>query len=126
MANTNFWGAVGMAQPRPKTTATTWTAPVAEPFRYTNTPPTPYWLPQFAPGEVENEPMQGYNVPIPSMQMWNKTPSSQKAGLGSYINRWAGSVPGMVASYQDMIDRMIMMLPKSSPSGAGRWSLFSQ
>jgi hypothetical protein len=32
----------------------------------------------------------------------------------------------MVASYQDMIDRMIMMLPKSSPSGAGRWSLFSQ
>jgi len=126
MANTNFWGALGMTNPKRKKTTTPWSAPVVEPFRYTDTPPTPYWLPQFAPGEVENEPMQGFNVPIPSGQLWGKTTSSQKAGLSSYINRWSGTVAGMVASYQDMIDRMLMMLPRNAPSGAGRWSPFSQ
>jgi hypothetical protein len=102
-----------------------WSTPTNNASTYTE-PTSPYWLPKFAPGEVENQPMQGFNVPIPSWQMWNKTPSSQRAGLGSYINRWAGTVPGMVASYQDMLDRMLMMLPGNAPSGAGRWAPFSQ
>ena len=92
----------------------------------TQAPPTPYWLPQFAPGETAWEPMKGFPVKIPSGQLWGRTPSSQKGGLKSYINRYAGTVPGMVASYEDMIDRMLMMLPKRSPTRAGRWQPFRQ
>lgn len=95
---------------------------------YGNTPapPTPSWLPEFAPGEVAWEPMKGFPVKIPSGELWRKTPSSQRAGLGAYISRYAGTVPGMVASYQDLIDRMIMMFPKRAPSRAGRWAPFRQ
>lgn len=85
--------------------------------------PTPYWLPQFAPGEVAGQPMKGRAVTTPSGQLWSRTPWSQRLGLESYINRWAGSVPGMVAAYQDMLDRMTMMLPRRAPTGAARWTL---
>jgi hypothetical protein len=91
-----------------------------------NNSPTPSWLTKFAPGEKAWEPMKGFRVPVPSGQLWNQTPSSQKAGLQSYINRFSGTVPGMVASYQDLIDRMLTMLPKSSPPRAGRWEPFRQ
>lgn len=87
---------------------------------------TPYWLPKFAPGEVSGQPTQGFPVPIPSGQMWSQTPYSQRMGLGAYINRYAGSVPGMVAAYQDMVDRMRMMFPKRAPAGAARWGTARQ
>jgi len=92
----------------------------------TQSPPTPYWLPEFAPGETAWEPMKGFPVKIPSGQQWARTPSSQRGGLQSYINRYAGTRAGMVASYQDMIDRMMMMFPKNAPSRAGRWAPFKQ
>lgn len=83
----------------------------------------PYWLPQFAPGEKEGASMQGFAVKTPSGQLWSKTPTSQRGGLESYINRYAGSVPGMIAAYQDLLDRMVMMFPQRAPSRATRWSI---
>jgi len=87
---------------------------------------SPYWLPKFAPGEIAGQPMKGFAVPTPSGQMWSATPSSQKSGMEGYINRWAGSVAGMVASYQDMVDRIFRMLPKRSPYSAARWGTARQ
>lgn len=88
-----------------------------------NTAPTvPYWLPQFAPGEMAGTPMQGFAVKIPSGSLWSKTPWSQQQGLEAYINRWAGSVPGMIAAYQDLLDRMYAMFPQRAPSRATRWA----
>ena len=89
-------------------------------------PTVPHWLPKFALGEMTGQPMKGANVPIPSGQMWSQTPWSQKMGLSSYINRWAGTVPGLVASYQDLVDRMQMMLPRRAPMGAARWGAARQ
>jgi len=88
--------------------------------------PSPYWLPKFAPGEVSGQPTQGFAVPTPSGQTWSQTPWSHKEGLRGYINRYAGSVPGMIASYQDMLDRMYMMLPRRAPTGAARWGTARQ
>jgi hypothetical protein len=85
-------------------------------------PNTPYWLPQFAQGEVAGQPMKGYPVTTPSGQMWNRTPWSQKQGLQSYINRYAGSVPGMVAAYEDLVNKIYMMLPRRAPTGAASWA----
>jgi hypothetical protein len=84
---------------------------------------TPWWLPKFAQGEVAGQPMQGYPVKIPSGQLWSRTPYSQRMGLQSYINRYAGSVPGMIADYQDLIDRLTMMLPRRAPTRAARWMI---
>lgn len=86
------------------------------------TPPTPYWLPSFSPRQTEGQPMGKYPVKIPSGQLWSKTPWSQRGGLESYIN-WAAGTPGVIAAYQDMLDRMMMMLPQRSPSRAGRWAV---
>lgn len=88
----------------------------------TQAPPTPHWLPKFAPGETAWEPMKGFPAKIPSGQMWGRTPPSHRAGLESYINRYAGMVPGMIASYQDMVAIMLGMQPRRAPSGAARWA----
>ncbi|MCJ7828242.1 MAG: hypothetical protein MUP81_00680 [Dehalococcoidia bacterium] len=90
------------------------------------TPPTPYWLPWFSPGQVENQPLQFLPVKLPGGKLWSQTPWSQKAGLESYINWGAGRVPGMIAAYQDMVDRMYMMFPKKSPSRATYWATPTQ
>ena len=91
-----------------------------------SSPETPWWLPQFAQGEVAGQPTQGFPVTTPSGQLWSRTPYSQKMGLQSYINRYAGSVPGMVAAYEDLVNKIYMMLPKSAPSGAASWTTASQ
>ena len=86
-----------------------------------NAPPAPYWLPKYAPGEQAWQPMKGYPVQIPSGQTWSRTPWSQRMGLESYINRYAGTVPGMIASYQDLVEIILGRQPKKAPSGAARW-----
>jgi hypothetical protein len=85
-------------------------------------PPTPYWLPSFSPMQVENQPIGKYPVKIPSFQLWGKTPYSQRMGLSSYIDYAAGT-PGIIAAYQDMLDRMEMMRLTNAPSRAARWSI---
>jgi hypothetical protein len=89
-------------------------------------PLSPYWLPQFAKGEVAGLPTQGYPVTTPSGQLWSRTPWSQKEGLRGYINRYAGSVPGMVAAYEDLVNKIYMMLPRRAPSQAAGWSTARQ
>jgi hypothetical protein len=81
---------------------------------------TPHWLPSFVPGLAENQPMQKLPVKIPSGQLWSRTPWSQRMGLQSYIN-WAAGTPGVIAAYEDMLDILTGMLPRSSPSRAARW-----
>jgi hypothetical protein len=89
-------------------------------------PNVPWWLPKYAQGEVAGTPMRGYPVSIPSGQLWYRTPSSQREGLEAYINRYAGSVPGMVAAYQDLLDKMYLMLPRRSPTTATQWTTARQ
>ena len=91
-------------------------------FSSYETPPTPYWLPAFSPGQVANQPMQKLPVKIPSGQQWARTPYSHRMGLGSYIDYAAGT-PGVIASYNDFLDALLGMLPKRAPQRAGRWSV---
>jgi hypothetical protein len=83
-------------------------------------PPTPYWLPQFVPGLTSGQTMRKLPTKIPSAQQWYRTPSSQRTGLEAYVNYAAGT-PGAPASYEDLIDRMMSMLPQRAPSRASRW-----
>lgn len=89
---------------------------------WTTPPPTPYWLPAFSPGQVAGQPMQKLPTPVPSGQLWGRTPWSQREGLRSYVE-WGAGTPGLPAAYQDLIDRMYMMLPQRSPTRAARWSI---
>jgi hypothetical protein len=125
MAKTPFWGALGMTSPYKYTPPTT-TIEEKTPALRTDTPIVPYWLPTYAPGEEAWGHMQGYPVKTPSGQLWNKTLPSWKSGLQSYINYWAGRVPGMVASYEDLLSKITRMLPQRSPSRAGYWGAYSQ
>ena len=92
-------------------------------FDWSGGPPAPHWLPQFAPGEVVGQPIQGFPVKTPSGQLWSRTPWSHRQGLSAYIDRYAGVVPGMVAHYQDMLDRIERMRLRRHPMGAGRWAI---
>ena len=84
-------------------------------------PPSPPWLSQFAPSQVTGQPITRERMPIPSAQMWGRTPWSQRQGLSGYAE-WAGYEP-----LQDLLDRMYMMLPQT-PRGVGyrRWMPFRQ
>lgn len=98
-----------------------WTSPTTDWLGGATAPPTPHWLPQFAPGETAWEPMKGFPAKVASGQLWGKTPWSHKMGLQAYINRYAGTVPGMIAAFEDYLDAIMGMQVRRAPSRAGRW-----
>ena len=91
-------------------------------FDWTTPPPTPYWLTAFSPEQIVGQPIQKLPVKVPSGQLWGRTPWSQQQGLESYIEYAAGT-PGVIASYQDLIDRMYMMRIRNAPTRAARWAI---
>jgi hypothetical protein len=93
---------------------------------YGTNPIAPSWLTQYVPNLEAWEPMTPQPIKVASGQLWNRTPSSHKSGIESYINWASGRVGGIVASYQDYVDAILGMLPKRSPTRAGYWSPFSQ
>lgn len=84
-------------------------------------PPTPDWLPSFAPSQTAGTPVSKGQVVTPSGQQWSQTPWSVREGLRGYMG-WSGG-----KSYQDMLEKMAMTQP-NTPYGAGRtsWSPATQ
>jgi hypothetical protein len=124
MAKTTLWGALGMTRPKTNKTYTSVETPTTP--DYSMNPIAPDWLTQFVPGLTAWEHMQPLPIKVASGQQWNRTPSSHKAGIESYINWASGQVGGIVASYQDYVDAILGMLPQRSPSRPGYWSPMSQ
>jgi len=81
------------------------------------TPPSPEWLPQFAPSQVAGQPITAGRIPTPSGQQFAGMAESQRAGLAGYA-QW-GSAQGPTRTWGDIMSHMEMMQP-STPSGAGR------
>jgi len=77
------------------------------------TAPAPPWLSRFAPSQTAGQPISKQNIRTPSAQQWGATPSSQRAGLGGYME-WTGG-----RNLADLLSHMQTMLPEQ-PGGAGR------
>lgn len=86
---------------------------------YTTRPESPRvpelgWLPQVATlGERIHE--KKGKVKTPSGQLWSGLPSSERGTFAGMMDYWKNE------SYQDMLDRMAMMRPRT-PSIRKRWS----
>jgi len=89
----------------------------AKPKPRPKTPPTPAWLPQFAPWLAEGQPISRGQMPTPSGQLWGRTTPSVKAGLKGFT-KWKGAG----RSLEDIYAHMLQMQPQA-PRGAGyqRW-----
>ncbi|KKN25864.1 hypothetical protein LCGC14_0880510 [marine sediment metagenome] len=79
-------------------------------------PPTPGWLPQFAPWLTEGEPITRGEMPTPSGQLLGRTPPSELAGLRGFT-RWGGAG----RSFEDIMAQAQAMLPQAPFGGRGRF-----
>ena len=82
-----------------------------------NPPPTPWWLPQFAPWLTAGQPVSPGALLTPSGQQWGRTPWSIREGLRGFAE-YAGGRP-----LEDILQHMYSMQPQD-PRGAGfrRWA----
>lgn len=71
------------------------------------TPPTPNWLPEYAPGQVAGKPITQGNTILPSGQLWNKTPSTKREMLGGYLDYAQGRYPTLT----DLTEAIAANLP---------------
>ncbi len=81
-------------------------------------PPTPAWLPQFAPWTTAGQPMTRGQMPTPSGQLWGQTNPAVQAGLKGFLN-WQGGGRSMA----DILGHMALMQPET-PAGiwGRRWA----
>lgn len=83
-------------------------------------PPTPEWLPQFAPETRAGKPLSKLGtVPTPSGQQLNRMLSSQAAWLSGTLNYFGGRPWG------DILSEAEVMQPQN-PGGGARWRPVSQ
>lgn len=85
-------------------------------------PPTPAWLPQFAPWLTPGQPIEGGQVATPSGQMWAGLKPSEIGGFKGFTQ--AGKAG---RSFEDIYAHMLQMQPKTPRGGGwGRWGPVSQ
>lgn len=77
-------------------------------------PPTPAYLPKFAPWLTPGQPITPGQIPTPSGQLWAGTLPSERAGLGAFA-QWGGG-----RTLQDIEAHMAMMRPETPRGVAGR------
>lgn len=82
----------------------------------TGPPPTPEWLPQFAPWLTAGQPIERGQMPTPSGQMWGQRLPSELAGLRGFT-KWGGAG----RTYEDIYAHMLQMQPQAPWGGRGRW-----
>jgi len=80
-------------------------------YRKPTTPPTPEWLPRFAPWLTAGKPITRGKMEVPSPQTFATLTPSQTAKLSGYAN-WAGG-----ASLEDLYSEMQKRIP-GQPAGA--------
>lgn len=87
-----------------------------EPRPQPTAPPTPEWLPQFAPWLTAGEPITKGQMATPSAQMWAGVSPSVQAGLRGFA-KWGGTDRSM----EDIYAHMLQMQPEAPWGGRGRW-----
>ncbi len=87
---------------------------MAEKANLAGGPPSPEWLPKFAPSQTAGEPITKGQVVTPSGQQWGATPWSARQGLKGYTE-WSGG-----RGFQDVLEQMAMMQPET-PAGRPQW-----
>ncbi len=80
------------------------------------TPPTPGFLPEFAPSLEEGKPIQKTGVTFPSAQRLGQMPWEQRQKLASYVD-WAGGQ----GAYRGRLQELQRTLPREPRLGT-RWS----
>ncbi len=95
----------GRARPTPRPTA----------------PPTPAWLPQFAPWLTAGQPIERGQMPTPSGQQWQGITPSVMGGLRGFT-KWGGAG----RSLEDIFAAMQRMQPEAPWGGRGRWQTARQ
>lgn len=87
-------------------------------------PPTPGWLPKFAPSLTAGQEINPSRVLLASGQLWNQTPWSQRQGLGGYLKYNAGynGSPTNLTDYEDYIKRNLpQRYNAAGMRAAGTW-----
>ncbi len=101
---------IGEAPPRKK-------RPISRP----TAPPTPEWLPQFAPWLTAGQPISRGQLPTPSGQLLSRTPPSVLAGLKGFT-QWKGAG----RSLEDILAHAQQMQPRRPWGGQGIWGAARQ